>query len=166
MGVTPGFTDGQTLTADGIVAPPTPGLNQAFADAFSLSQLTTQNVAGPVTHAGTQTFNGRVAFSGEIDDKVTVVVSGATYTVLSTDAVIFVNKTVGSATGIVLPAAPNLGRRIIVKDAKGDAATNNITITASQTIDGTAGATGRVINTNFGRMLLIYNGSSWSIMGT
>jgi hypothetical protein len=51
---------------------------------------------------------------------------------------------------------------MIIKDGKGDAATNNITVTpAAGTIDGSSTA---VINTNYGSMQLIYNGTQWNII--
>lgn len=43
--------------------------------------------------------------------------------------VIVINKTVGSATSVALPSAGSRTKAITIVDKKGDAATNNITIT-------------------------------------
>lgn len=79
---------------------------------------------------------------------------------MANEAILNVNKASGAATGVTLPPTPKTGRTIFIKDAKGDAATNNITITpASGNVDGAASMT---INTNYGSILLQYNGSEWS----
>ena len=92
--------------------------------------------------------------------KVISVTTGATYSVLSTDYFVCVNKGTGSATGVTLPAGVT-GRILIIKDCKGDAATNNITVTpAAGNIDG-AGTF--VMNANRQSITIIYNGTEWSI---
>lgn len=91
----------------------------------------------------------------------TVTAAGAV-TVAKTDHVVFVNKTSGAATTVNLPASPRTGMSVIVKDSKGDAATNNITVTpAAGNIDGSGTA---VINTNYGSWKGVYNGTSWSTL--
>ena len=66
----------------------------------------------------------------------------------------------GPAT-IVLPIAP-VGTVFIVKDIDGDAAVNPITIAGlGSTIDGSPTAT---IDTNYGSITLIFNGTEWSIV--
>jgi hypothetical protein len=88
-----------------------------------------------------------------------VVTAAGAVTVGATDDVVIVNKTVGAATTVNLPAGVTK-RRYIIKDGKGDAAANNITITpAAGTIDGAATL---VINTNYGRATIIYNGTQWN----
>lgn len=84
------------------------------------------------------------------------------YVVLSTDTVVIVNKTVGGATQVTLEAAPATGRVIIVKDGKGDANSNNITISGNgKNIDGAATL---VINANYGTSRIIYNGTQWNVI--
>lgn len=91
----------------------------------------------------------------------TVIASGAV-PVAITDHIVFIKKTTGAATAVSLFASPRTGAEITIKDAKGDAATNNITITpAAGNID--AGTTA-VINTNYGSWKGVYNGTSWSTM--
>mgnify|MGYP000513006068 FL=1 len=53
-------------------------------------------------------------------------------------------------------ANPTDGRRVTIKDESGNAAVGNITIIG--TIDGATNAT---INTNYGVLRLIANGSNW-----
>ncbi len=79
----------------------------------------------------------------------TIVTSGATYNSVDTDVRILINKTIGSATAVVLLPSADYGQPILVKDAKGDAATNPITITFSggQLMDGLNQV---VINTPYG----------------
>lgn len=79
-----------------------------------------------------------------------VVTASGTVTVSQTEVGVAINKTVGAATTVQLPAAAlRNGVAVIVKDMKKDANTNNITVlpTASETIDGNAQD---IINTNAG----------------
>jgi hypothetical protein len=86
-------------------------------------------------------------------------VATATYTALSTDYFLCV-LTNGLVT-ITLPAGV-LGRVYMVKDCFGAAATNPITIqgTGGQLVDGSTAT----INTNFGSLQFIFNGTDWSIV--
>jgi hypothetical protein len=94
--------------------------------------------------------------------KVYVVPSGTTYSATTSDYIIVVNKVTGSATAVNLPATPPQGMALIIKDGKGDASTNNITITpASGTIDG---STSVVLSTNYAVARLVYNGSQWNLL--
>jgi len=69
----------------------------------------------------------------------------------------------GAAVTVTLPlAGPSAGMTVIVKDATGTAAANNITVAASggQLIDGAATS---VINTNRGARIFVSNGSGWLV---
>lgn len=101
--------------------------------------------------------------TGQLIMKATVVTSGATYAVDgTTDQIIIVNKTSGSATELTLPASPTLGMVYRIKDGKGDSETNNITITPdSGNIDGDSNL---VINANYTSVDLVYNGTEWNIV--
>ncbi len=80
------------------------------------------------------------------------------YTATTDDYYLCVDVT--GAASVVLPVSV-IGKVYIVKDCDGDAATNNITITATgTTIDGSANA---VLNTNYGSMSLVFNGTEWNI---
>ena len=78
-----------------------------------------------------------------------VITSGASYNSINTDTRILIDKTVGSATSVVLLPGADYGQPILVKDAKGDADVNPITITFSggELMDG---LTEVVINTPYG----------------
>lgn len=90
----------------------------------------------------------------------TVVTAAGTYAVLTTDCVVIINKTVGAATTVNLSSTLQTGRVVIVKDGKGDANANNITVAGNgKNIDGAATAT---INTNYGVGRYIYNGTQWN----
>ena len=68
----------------------------------------------------------------------TFVTSGSVYSSVATDTRILVNKTVGSATSVILLPSAEYSRPVLVKDLKGDADVNPITVTFSsgQLIDG------------------------------
>lgn len=78
----------------------------------------------------------------------TIITSGATYNSIQTDTRILVNKTIGSATAITLLSAASYFQPILIKDLKGDAATNPITINFAGTYDGIASPL--TINTAYG----------------
>jgi hypothetical protein len=79
---------------------------------------------------------------------LTIITSGATYNSIQTDTRILVNKTIGSPTAVALLAASSYFQPVLVKDLKGDAGTNNITVTFPGTFDGIASPL--TISTNFG----------------
>lgn len=93
---------------------------------------------------------------------VRIVTVAGPVTVLSTDQVVVVNKTAGEATLVNLFALPAVGVRIVIKDGKGDAATNTITIVpAVGTIDGIATY---AMRTNRQSATLFYSGAEWEII--
>lgn len=92
---------------------------------------------------------------------VRYITAAGAVTVLPTDYVILVNKTSGAATTVNLPSLPKVGRMLVIKDGKGDAATNNITLTpATGTVDGAATF---VMATNWQSITLVYTGAEWSV---
>lgn len=68
----------------------------------------------------------------------TFVLAGASYNSVATDTRILVNKTIGSATSIVLLSSLVYSQPVLVKDLKLDSDANPITVTFSggQTMDG------------------------------
>lgn len=98
---------------------------------------------------------------------VTVVPTGATMTsgssITMTTTILRINKTSGSATAVTLPASPITDTQLyIVKDQKGDAATNNITLTPSSgQIDGSSSF---VMNVNKQSVSLNFDGTNWSVV--
>jgi hypothetical protein len=76
------------------------------------------------------------------------------------DNFVIVNRLTGAPTTITLPNSPVVGQTFIVKDGKGDAATNNITVDGNgNNIDGSIDY---VINVNYGSLSLVYNGTQWN----
>jgi hypothetical protein len=86
-------------------------------------------------------------------------VATATYTALPTDY--FLCVLTNAPVTITLPTGV-LGTVYIVKDCFGAAATNPVTIqgTGGQTVDGSTAT----INTDFGSIQLVFNGTNWSIV--
>ncbi len=79
----------------------------------------------------------------------TIITSGATYNSVATDTRILVNKTIGSATSVVLLSSTSYLQPLLVKDLKGDADSNPITVTfnGTQKMDGLSSV---VISNPFG----------------
>lgn len=98
------------------------------------------------------TLSGRVV-------KTRVITAAGAVTMATSDDVVIINKTVGAATVVNLVSSPTTGARMTIKDGKGDAAVNNITLTpAAGTIDGAATV---VMATNYQSVTLVYSGSEW-----
>lgn len=117
--------------------------------------------SGAATFSVGTVFNGLVSILAGMKYGVRVVTAAGAVTVSATDVVVVVNKTVGAATTVNLPAGV-LGTYFIIKDGKGDGSTHNITMMpAAGTIDGAATL---VISTNYGVARLVYNGSEWSVI--
>lgn len=98
---------------------------------------------------------------------VTVVPAGQTLTsgasVAMTATLLLVNKTSGSATAVTLPSSPvTFTQTYTVKDQKGDAGTNNITVTPSSgLIDGQSSF---VMNVNYEAVSFVFDGANWSVI--
>lgn len=78
----------------------------------------------------------------------TIILAGASYNSVVTDTRILVNKTIGSATTINLLGGASYFQPVLIKDLKGDADVNPITIAFPGTYDGVASPL--TINTQFG----------------
>lgn len=86
----------------------------------------------------------------------------ATSTVNDNTDVIFVNPAAAATITIANAANLSAGEKIVIKDTSGAASTNNITVSpAGGTIDGAATA---VINTNYGTLTLISDGTNYFIV--
>lgn len=84
-----------------------------------------------------------------------IVTADANSNFLSTDTGLLINKTIAGATSCVLPSPPiTVGRMIFIKDMKGDAGTNNITLDAGSgnLINGQQTL---VMDANYGTTMLI-----------
>ena len=95
---------------------------------------------------------------------VTVVLTDVSnaYSMQETDDVIVVNLGTPGAIQINLVASPVSGKELYVKDGAGNANTYNITVApAAGDIDG---ATTQLINTAYGHLHLVYNGTQWNLL--
>lgn len=90
----------------------------------------------------------------------TVITTPFTFT---NEDIAFVNQTIPNPTTIFTPSAPNINKEIVIKDSKGDANINNITVEVSGggTIDG---KTSHIIDVEYEAITLIWNGSEWNII--
>lgn len=93
---------------------------------------------------------------------IRIVTAAGAVTVAVTDYCIVINKSIAATTTVNLPATPTTGQTFVIKDGKGDAASNNITIVpAAGNIDGSASY---VMNLNRQSVNLLYSGSEWVII--
>ncbi len=94
-------------------------------------------------------------------DNVRIQTGVAATVALVNEGVLILKKSAGAATAVTLKPSPETGDFTFIKDANGDAATFNITISAAAgNIDGSATY---VISENYGAVLLMYNGTEWSV---
>lgn len=93
----------------------------------------TANGSGYIFNAETRDFSdliGAGCYQSAQNTSAQIITSGSSYSVPVGATFVGVNKTVGSATAIVLDAAKMpVGKPVTVVDQKGDANTNNITVT-------------------------------------
>lgn len=127
--------------------PPLPQVSPSFVP----QQIITDN---DIINVGSGTIGGNPS-------PVTVTdVTTPTYTARATDYFLCVDTATNAVT-ITLPTSV-LGTVYIIKDCSGDAATNPITIngTSGQLVDGSSAT----INSPYGAIQLIFNGTEWSIV--
>ena len=119
-----------------------------------------QGVADPTAaqHAATKAY---------VDGLVGLVVQeivATPYAVLVTDDVVLCNLAAPGPVAITLPVgATHLGAHLVVKDKRGDAGVNNITVTpnGAETIDG---APFHVIGINLDSRTFVWKGTEWSVI--
>jgi len=103
-------------------------------------------------------FAGRhLNFDGALQGSITT--TATSYTTVATDFIVAVTSTASARTITLVSAATmGAGAILIVKDQSGGAATNNITVSSGDNIDGAGSAT---INANYGVIRLYCTGSTW-----
>lgn len=156
-----------------MLIPPTPKSISSFHQGFIGVPL--------LDTAVTQTSNGQLTFNWvhffqriwqNTQPNSFQVTSGPTFPINLTTgtltATIFVNKAVGGPTNVLLPALPSLSMTIKVRDAKGDAGTNNITVSGNGndiTAPGGGPTASYVMNMNYQVDSFEWNGQTWSVTG-
>lgn len=125
-----------------------------FADSAGVPTSSSQFTIDPTT--------GKLKVQRGHTENVRVHTIAGAVTVAVSDYIVVVNKASGAATAANLPASPVAGDVYIIKDGKGDAATNNITVTpAAGTIDGAATY---VMSVNYASVTIVYNGTQWNLI--
>jgi parallel beta-helix repeat protein len=106
-------------------------------------------------------YNVLSSFTSDRAEK-TIFTGGGDYYPTLHDYMIIINKSTGGDTHVILPVGV-LGLEYVIKDGKGDANTNNITVNTSngQLIDG---AGFYVINTAYKSVRLYFDGTNWNIV--
>lgn len=173
-GANPAFA---SLTSAGNTIAITPGANTLNIEAGATTATTYTCDAGsavPVANILTVVGSGGITTSGA-GSTITIVgtseqiipVTALTnlsspYIVLTTDYYMTCNVSGGVLT-IRLPNAPTTGRVYVVKDAGGNAATNNITVTTVGGVVNIDGATTFVMNTAYQSASFLFNGATWEV---
>ncbi|MHA2063190.1 MAG: hypothetical protein ACXABY_02295 [Candidatus Thorarchaeota archaeon] len=132
-------------------------------DVLQSTPACVDDVTGDIVTPGAGTFGGKLTLNSSICFNCRNITAAGNITVLATDAIVAVNKTVGAATTVTLPSTTDEGRMVIIKDKKGDASTNNITtvVSGGGMIDGLAGF---ILPQNYQSITLTFCGGSWSII--
>lgn len=136
--------------------------NQAYS--LYLSDTNARNYLAGNSGLGITNPLTRLHVTGGLSYTITTV-NASTYDLLITDSIVHVTYTsTGAVTSLTLPTAQTTnGRFIIIKDAGGNAGTNNITVDTegSETIDGQATL---VIDSDYRSYTLYSDGSNWFIV--
>lgn len=95
--------------------------------------------------------------------RLSLLTSGALVTsgtaIQMTAGLLILRKSVGSAATVALPTNPLAFFQYVIKDGKGDASTNNITVTSPLNIDG---ASTYVINVNYSSNSFVFDTVTWN----
>lgn len=120
------------------------------------------DASGNIDTPGGATLGGLLDLNSAIAFNCREVTAAGGVTVNSDDAIVAINKTVGAATLVTLPSTTSEGRMVIIKDKRGDAFTNNITLVVSGggTIDSLPGF---IMSQNYQSTTLVFCAGSWSI---
>lgn len=89
-------------------------------------------------------------------------VSTTPYVVANSEYFLSVS-TAGGAITVQVPNAPPTNAVYVIKDRTGNAAANNITITTPGGVVTFDGAVSRVINTNYGSVQVLFNGTNYEV---
>jgi hypothetical protein len=147
----------------------TKGLTDSSVRETNLDSTVAFYVSGTTDGNNNAVFDGNVVMNGttlqaSAQRVATTVASSFPYTVAEGDYVILVEGT-GSPRRIELPAKANhAGRVLIIKDATGNASSNNIEIkpNGSENIDG---AGDKLMNGNKSSLTIVCGSDQWYVLG-
>jgi len=108
----------------------------------------------------------RVSNVGQVEwgfEPLLIVTSGTVINLANTVSRVVINKITGSPTSVYLPSSPYFGQEVLIKDGKGDAKINRITVhpPSGQTIDGFPRI---IVGQNFQSYHIMHNGMNWNIV--
>ena len=125
----------------------------------TLGTMAAEAKADYYTKSEVDTAISGVSGDSSVAKDVVVKTDSGNVTATSSNHIIIINKVIGEATSVTLPASPAVGKMVIVKDGKGDANVNSITIVG--TIDGAVNAS---IDAAYESVTVVYNGTQWNII--
>lgn len=130
------------------------------ATKMTLASDGTLTVRGPFSTSGDTTMTGKTVVNGGL--KLRRKFTGTNYTTVAADVLIHCTNTTPITITLLAAATVGDGAVLVIKDAGGNAATQNITIdgNASETIDGT---TTKTINSAYQSYSLYCDGANWFI---
>ncbi len=137
--------------------------NGTAGDALQSTPVCVDPATGDIVTPGGVDVGGKLQTRAGFCLNCRIITAAGGVTVSATDLTIMLNKTIGATTTVTLPASTDKGRMIIIKDIKGDAFINNISVIVSGggTIDG---FTSFNLTQNFQSLTFIFNGTSWNII--
>lgn len=165
----PVYSNGGTSTHPGCVIGPQTSTDQGIArfdgttgDVIEGSLATLDDFGNIVTPGGL-TIDGNLSLGAAQFWNRRVVTDPGNVNINGSDNIILLNKTVGEPTNVYLPSPSNTRSMIIIiKDMRGDASINNITIIPSAgTIDGQSAF---LLSQDYQSYTLIHNGVEWNIV--
>lgn len=119
-------------------------------------------VITPSGEIGGNLIVGNLCITGSFNMNRRIITASGPVQMADTDGIIFLNKTASESTLVTLPLAPKSGMIVIVKDMKGDADTNFVTIVMSAgTVDGLPQF---VMSNNYQSITFTFNGTEWNII--
>ena len=152
-------------TAYTITLPTTPNQNTKIIVSDLSSNAATKNIT--VSPSGSDTItNGTINTNGGMTSYVYsgtqwVGTTITTLTIDTSDSIILCDTSSGAYT-LYLPSSPPTGMQVTFKDT-GNATTNNITINGNgNNIDN---ATTILINTNYGKVTMVFDTNQWFVIG-
>jgi hypothetical protein len=152
-------TNSLTLSDDGTVATT---FTSDSGNAVPSSNILTITGSGGITTSGSGSTLTIVGSGESLIDITSLVGSGNTYIVLTSDYYLSCDVS-GGTIQLNLPNSPTTGKVWVAKDSGGDASTNNITVTTPGGVVLIDGSTTFVMNTDYESAQFVFNGTSYEV---